>query len=60
MKNKKETYLRLARNMAQEIAALRIDSDEKLRERLNKKFKKYMNLAGFQLQQNGPTSNSHN
>lgn len=59
MKDKKETYLRLAKNMAQEIAALRVDSDAKLRERLNKKFAKYMDRAGFQ-KQNGPTNNPNN
>lgn len=35
------TYQRLIKKVANDIALLRPDADDKLRERLNKKFKKY-------------------
>lgn len=58
MKNEKKTYLRLVRNLAQEIAALRPDTDAKLRERLNTKFEKYLRKSG--VEKNGPTGNQNN
>lgn len=56
-KSSQKTYRRLIQNVIQEINQLRPDSEAKLRERLDKKFKKYLHLADPTLLKNGPTRN---